>query len=122
MTLSVLQWVKKQHHTGGDNDHDRQGLHGDPHSAKVTELGRASANISKGHGSHKWYVIGFAVRTSDNNSYRNVFGEIISDTMHEPVDLGWANTLWEAKLEAERFINRTVCMRNLHDEIMVDAT
>ena len=87
---------------------------------KTTELGRASANVYK-NSRGEWGITGFSVTTIDMGAYRNSRNELVSDSMYLPTDLGWANTLRDAKDEAEFWINRQVCMKNLDDKIMVDA-
>ena len=87
---------------------------------KVTVLGRASVNVSK-HSDRKWHVTGFRVKASHPHSRVNSFGELVYETTgHVPIALGWQDTLWEAKAEAEYWINEQVCMKNLHGEVMYD--
>lgn len=86
---------------------------------KTTELGRASVNISK-HSDGDWHVTGFSVKRSHPHSYINVFGELTSETAHEPHHVAITSTYRDAKSEAEFWINRQVCMKSLDGEIMYD--
>ena len=88
--------------------------------SKTTELGRAAVNIMK-TSDGKWHLTGFRVSITQANAYRDDSGEVRSDTAHKPHDLGWSDTFRDAKWEAEFWINNTVCMKSLDDEILVDA-